>query len=160
MDPVSFLSAKIDSDDTEDLLMTILTSHLFMALCFFFLICTSHGNDTIGQRFATFTFFPMKENETLLSSFLANTAFRVFVVTGVRQYTTLIFASWTRGSISYQQAVIARNSEIFFKIADISFFDYIFIISVIVTCITIAFKGSGRIRYNDIIEEKGVKQGG
>lgn len=110
MNPLGFLSAKIDSDDTEDLLMTILESQLFMALCFFFVICTSHGNDTIGQRFATFTFYPMKENETLLSSFLANTALRVFVVTGVRQYTVMIFASWTRGSISYQQSVVARNT--------------------------------------------------
>lgn len=41
-----------------------------------------------------------------------------------------------------------------FKIAGTSIFDYLFILSVIVTIIIIAVNGSGRIRYNDIIDGK------
>ena len=89
------------NSDNKDLVITILISHIFMACSFFMLISTGHGNETIGQRFATFTFYPMKENETLLSSFLANTAFRNVVVTGVKQYAVIMFANWTRDSISY-----------------------------------------------------------
>ena len=48
----------------------------------------------------------------------------------------------------------------FFSIGGVGFFDYMFIISVLATIITIAFKGSGRIRYNDIIDEKGKSQSG
>ena len=43
----------------------------------------------------------------------------------------------------------------FFKIAGVSVFDYLFLLSVITTIILIAINGSGRIRYNDLIDEKG-----
>ena len=73
-----------DSWSTTDLLYTILLSHIFMSFSIFFILTTHHGNSTIGQRFATITFYAMKENETLLNSFLANTAFNNVVSTGVK----------------------------------------------------------------------------
>ena len=51
-------------------------------------------------------------------------------------------------------ATLARDSRLFLKIAGVSFFDYVFLISVFATLIIIAINGSGRIRYNDIIEDK------
>ena len=57
-------------------------------------------------------------------------------------------------------AIMAKDSRIFFTIAGISFFDFVFLISVIATLIIIAINGSGRIRYNDIIEEKKNKDAG
>lgn len=69
---------------TTDLLLTILISNIFIGISIFFILTTHHGNDTVGQRFATITFYAMKENETLLNSFLANTAFNNVVCTGVK----------------------------------------------------------------------------
>lgn len=43
----------------------------------------------------------------------------------------------------------------YFKIAGVSVFDYLFLLSVVTTIILIASNGSGRIRYNDLIDEKG-----
>ena len=57
-------------------------------------------------------------------------------------------------------AILAHDSRIFFDIADISFFDFVFLTSVVATMIIIAINGSGRIRYNDIIEEKKNKDAG
>lgn len=67
---------------------------------------------------------------------------------------------WTRGSDTYAIALLAKDSKIFFKIAGISVFDYVFLLSVVGTMIIIAINGSGRIRYNDIIEEKNNKAKG
>jgi len=97
----------------------------------------------------------MKENETLLNSFLANGTLLNVVCCGVKQYTAHMFDAWTAGSLTYEQAIIAKDSRMFFKIAGVSVFDYLFLLMVITTIILIAVNGSGRIRYNDLIDEKG-----
>ena len=66
-----------------------------------------------------------------------------------------MFDAWTAGSKTYEQAIMAKHSKIFFKIGGISIFDYVFLLAVVITIILIAINGSGRIRYNDLIEEKG-----
>ena len=144
-----------ESWSTEDLLFFILLSHIFIGISIFFILTTHHGNATVGQRFATITFYAMKENETLLNSFLANTAFNNVVCTGVKQYMVMMFDLWTRGSISYEEAIITRHSRMFFRLAGASVFDYIFMIAVIVTILIISINGSGRIRYNDILDKSG-----
>ena len=104
-----------ESDNsTTSLVLTIVMSHIFISLSFFFIVATAHGNTTVGQRFATFTFYAMRENETLLNSFLANSAFNNVVSTGVKQYAINMFSDWTRGSILYEEAIITRNTRIFF----------------------------------------------
>lgn len=133
---------------------------MFVGMCLFFLKSSAHGNETIGVRFATFTFYAMKENETLFSAFIANGTFRNVAITGVKQYSILMFNSWTRGSVGYKEAILQNHSRIWFKIAGTSIFDYLFILAIIMTIIIIAVKGSGRIRYNDIIDGKSGKAQG
>ena len=142
-------------ESSTDLIMSIVLSHIFIALSLFFVKVTSHGNTEIGQRFATITFYPMHLDETLLNSFIANGAFRNAVCIGVKQYAVRMFDAWTKGSISYQEAILINNTKLWLKIADISIFDFIFLLAIIVTIIIIAINGSGRIRYNDILDEKG-----
>ena len=40
------------------------------------------------------------------------------------------------------------------RIKDTSIFDYMILTSVVLTCVLIAIRGSGRIRYNDAIDDK------
>ena len=96
----------------------------------------------------------MPEQETLLNSFLANTALMNVVSCGVKQYAAITFSTWCEGSFTYELAILAKNSKLYFHIEGISIFDVILIISVIATLIIIAVNGSGRIRYNDIIDAK------
>lgn len=72
------------SQSTENLLLNILMSQIYIFLACFFIVVTHHGNFTVGQRFATFTFYAMEEQETLLSALLANGAFYNVVSIGVR----------------------------------------------------------------------------
>ena len=143
-------------DTTLDLLMTILLAHLFIFFSFFFIMTTQHGNSTVGERFATPTFNAMDEGETLLSSWLLNGALHNVICTGVKQYAVMMFDGWTRGTISYETAVLTNHTSLFFTIANVSIFDYVFLLSAITTVIIIACNGSGRIRYNDILDEKGT----
>ena len=40
------------------------------------------------------------------------------------------------------------------RIKDTSIFDYMILTSFVLTCVNIAIRGSGRIRYNDAIDDK------
>ena len=141
-------------DTTKQLLYELCLSHIYYFISFFYISATFIGNTTVGQRFALFTFYAMPEQETLLNSFLANTALMNVVSCGVKQYATITFSTWCEGSFTYELAILAKNSKLYFHIEGISIFDVILIISVIATLIIIAVNGSGRIRYNDIIEAK------
>lgn len=72
------------SDSTSSMLLFLCLSHFFVFLAFFFINATVVGNTTMGERFATFTFYPMEKEQTLLNSFLANTAYKNMVCTGVK----------------------------------------------------------------------------
>jgi len=52
----------------------------------------------------------MKENETLLNSFLANGTLLNVVCCGVKQYAAQMFDAYTAGSLTYEQAVLAKHS--------------------------------------------------
>lgn len=96
----------------------------------------------------------MKENETLLNQFIANVAFHNVVTIGALHYATLIYFEWTRSSMVLRIAFYNRYNLMNLRIGDISIFDYIILASILCTCISIAVRGSGRIRYNDMILDK------
>ena len=54
----------------------------FGASCLFLIWITYHGNKSIGQRHAVFTYHYMQENETLFNAFLANIAIKSIVSMG------------------------------------------------------------------------------
>lgn len=49
-----------------------LANIIFIFLSLYFLICNIKGNSTLGFRFASPLFYPMRENETLFASFMFN----------------------------------------------------------------------------------------
>ena len=147
-----------EADTTKQLLYALLLSHIYLFMSYFYIVATFHGNVTVGQRFALFTFYAMPEQETLLNSFMANTALLNVVSCGVKHYAANTFSTWCQGSFTYEIAVLTKNSKLFFTVYDVSIFDIILLISVIATLIIIAINGSGRIRYNDIIDEKSKRK--
>ena len=96
----------------------------------------------------------MKESETLLNSFISNTTFKSLVSMGSLQFTTMIFFEWTRGAMVLQIAVLNSSSLMSIKIYGTNLFPWVFFLSVIISLISIAIRGSGRIRYNDAIVDK------
>ena len=138
--------------------LTILTCFLYCVANLYFIWVTHHGNHTIGQRHAFFTFYHMKENETLLNSFIANTTFKSLVSMGAIQYCTCIFFYWTRNSMALRIALYNQNSLMNLKIKGTSLFDCVLLASAVAACVVIALRGSGRIRYNDAISSKAERK--
>ena len=51
-------------------------------------------------------------------------------------------------------ALYNKNCLMHLRIGTQSIFDYILLATVIVACVIIAIRGSGRIRYNDVYHDK------
>ena len=66
----------------------------------------------------------------------------------------LIFETWTRGSMAQRIAIFNRSTIMNPRVNDVGIFDYLFVVSLVISLISIAIRGSGRIRYNDIILNK------
>ena len=64
------------------LISEIGTCVLFCLANFYVIWVTFHGNYTLGQRHAFFTFYHMQGGETLLSSLIVNTTFKSLVSMG------------------------------------------------------------------------------
>ena len=73
---------------------------------------------------------------------------------GSLQFTTMIFFEWTRGAMVLRIAVLNSRSLMSIKIYGTNLFHWVFFLSVIISLISIAIRGSGRIRYNDAIVDK------
>mmetsp|Transcript_21119 Transcript_21119/g.25994 ORF Transcript_21119/g.25994 Transcript_21119/m.25994 type:complete len:117 (-) Transcript_21119:394-744(-) len=95
--PISLFGRIINAMEDEDgstttvFLLELLESTLFSLMVLYFIWVTQRGNYTIGQRHALFTFYLMKENETLLDSFIVNVAINNIVSIAAIHYTSLIF---------------------------------------------------------------------
>ena len=136
------------------LILMIVLVFLFDLIALYFIWVTNHGNSTIGQQHALFTFYHVKENETLLNAFIANIAFNNLVSMAALHYTTLIFYTWTQGCVVLRIAMFNKWSVMNLNIKGYNIFDCICILSVLLTLVSIAVRGSGRIRYNDVILDK------
>ena len=142
------------SESTGLMFMSMLASLLFLFSNLYFIWITHHGNKTLGQRHAFFTFYHMRENETLLNSFIANTMFKSLVSIGALQWTVLLYAEWTKGSFVTTIAVFNESNSMNVRLFNTSIFDYLLLIFVLIALISIGIRGSGRIRYNDVIMDK------
>ena len=73
-----------EEHSTTLLFYSLAVAHIFTGISFFFIMAAFHGNLTVGKRFATFTFYHMQNQETLLNSFLVNTTLMNVMSCGVK----------------------------------------------------------------------------
>ena len=52
--------------------LTFIIALIFLSLAMYLLSVAKKGNETLGYRFATFTFYSMQPNETLANAFIFN----------------------------------------------------------------------------------------
>jgi len=131
---------------------------LFIYLAIYAQYATQKGNSYYGYRSGAFTFYAMTPNETQFNSFLFNACLDITVCNAVVMIFVLFLPSYTGYSIVGFIMHAVYGSEIFGRIAGVSFFLYIFVIMSIVTIVGLAIKGSDRIRYHDEFA-KLIKQG-
>ena len=113
VNPLDILQEYINKQTDEDTFVLIAEmgiSTLFIMTAIYFIKATHHGNKTIGQRHAFFTFYAMHENETLLNSFIANISLNNVVSMGAIQYCVMLFSMWGRKSQALKIALYNRNA--------------------------------------------------
>ena len=143
---------------TTVFMLELFTQLLFYTLCLFLIWVTQHGNSTIGFRHALFTFYLMKDGETLFDSFMANIAINNIVSLASIQYSSLIFYQWTKNSLVLRDAMFNKWSVMNLNVKGYRIFDCVFILFFIASLINIALRGSGRIRYGDAILDKEARK--
>ena len=75
---------------------------IFICMAMYLMAVVMKGNTTIGFRFASPTFYPMRTNETLLSSFLFNIAILNACNLGITMYCVNTFKIYTEKSYIYK----------------------------------------------------------
>ena len=79
-----------------------LANIIFICMAMYLVAVVMKGNTTIGFRFASPTFYPMRTNETLLSSFLFNIAILNACNLGITMYCVNTFEIYTGKSYIYK----------------------------------------------------------
>jgi hypothetical protein len=78
--------------------MGYLANILFIGISIYILICSIKGNSTLGFRFASPLFYPMRENETLFNSFIFNVLILNTNSLGVFYFLVYFLSGYTEGS--------------------------------------------------------------
>ena len=162
--PIVMLGKKITEEIEENgytttvLLLELLTQMLYFLMSIFLMWVSQHGNMTIGKRHALFTFYMMKESETLFDSFIVNIVINNIVSFAAIHYTSLVFWQWTKHSFVLKIAMFNKWSVMNLNFKDYNIFDIIFIGFLIGALVNIAIRGSGRIRYGDAILDREARK--
>lgn len=82
--------------------MGYLANILFLAISLYILICSVKGNSTLGFRFASPLFYPMRENETLFNSFIFNVLILNSNSLGIFYFLVYFLSGYTEGSYIYR----------------------------------------------------------
>jgi hypothetical protein len=103
-------NAEIDYPDIPNILLKFCmdgkqyyaANVIFICMAVYMFAVVMKGNTTIGFRFASPTFYPMRTNETLLSSFLFNIAICNACNLGIVMYCVNTFKIYTQKSYIYK----------------------------------------------------------
>ena len=92
---------------------------IFISMALYLLAVTIKGNSTLGFRFASPLFYPMRENETQMNAFVFNVLLLNACSLGITEYCSVKFPSYTRGkTYIYNITMIFEYSDFMFWIIE------------------------------------------
>lgn len=131
---------------------------VFMCSVLYLLAVTQKGNQTIGFRFASPTFYPMRPNETQLSSFLFNILILNCSSLGVTLFGCSQMSAYTSRSYLYKYMLIFQYSDFMFYITQNLVIGQLMAILCVLTILLNYCKGSYRLRFSDLAKKYGKKE--
>ena len=131
---------------------------IFTIIALYLLWATMKGNIKFGLRFFWFTFYPLRPNETFLSSFIFN-AFMISVWTmSLLQFLVTCFTQYTLNTDAYLIFEVQIRHLWFFKwFWDSKFFPWILIIWIVIAFFYLIFKPVERLSLEDQIKNKDLE---
>ena len=131
---------------------------IFICMAVYLFTVTFKGNTTIGFRFASPTYYPMRPNETLLSSFLFNIAILNACNLGITMYCVNTFKYYTFKSYIYKFTQTFIYSNFMYYITTENLVQQI-ILFLSLICILLNYcKGGYRLRFKDLEKQFGNKK--
>lgn len=124
-----------------------LCNFIFVTLALYLLAATIKGNSTLGFRFASPTFYPMRSNETQMNSFVFNVLILNACSLGITQFCCQQMPSYTKKTFIFQMTIYVRYSDFMFKITEN---DLVGKTSLFLSVLTIIFnicKGGYRLKF-------------
>lgn len=113
----------------------------------YLLAVTFKGNQTIGFRFASPTFYPMRANETQLNSFMFNILILNASSLGATMYVCDQLDAYTKKSFLYSFTLLFKYSDIMFYFTENLVIGQIITILSFLTVLLNLSKGGYRLRF-------------
>jgi hypothetical protein len=76
LDPILKMTELLNQEDASSVfIVEICLNIMFSLMTIYVMSAIASGNETIGFRYALFTYYPQRENETLFNAFMVNVFF-------------------------------------------------------------------------------------
>ena len=113
------------------------------------------GNEYLGYRFATFTFYSMQPNETLANAFIFNAFLNNALQAAVCQYMLESMTFYATGSnaLLMTYKIKYSTSMIYYK-EKVNMFTFALLFFSSITLISLIIKGAGRMNFSEITGKK------
>mmetsp|Transcript_8545 Transcript_8545/g.14409 ORF Transcript_8545/g.14409 Transcript_8545/m.14409 type:complete len:160 (-) Transcript_8545:4-483(-) len=123
----------------------------FVSMAFYLLAVTIKGNATLGFRFASPLFYPMRENETQFNSFMFNVLLLNACSLAITEYSGLSMEYYTMGNTYlFQMTQLLLYSDLMFYITRVGLIRATIITLSALTILFNVMKGSYRLRFQDL----------
>lgn len=123
---------------------------IFLLLTFFLQAVGKKGNETLGYRFATFTFYSMQPNETLANAFIFNALLNCALQAAIVQYLLQSMTYYANNSNALLMSYKIRYSNMmcYFK-GRINIFEALLLLFSILTVLSLIWQGANRINFTE-----------
>ena len=98
--------------------LSYMANVIFVAMTLYLFATTFKGNQTIGFRFASPTFYPMRSNETQLNAFMFNILILNASSLGATMFCCEQLNSYTSKSYLYKYTTLFKYSDFMFWLTD------------------------------------------
>lgn len=130
--------------------LTFINALIFFLLFIYLQAVSRKGNETLGYRFATFTFYSTEPNETLAEAFIFNALLNCALQAAIVQYLLESMTFYAAGSnallISYR---IKYSSMMIYYDEKVNMFSFLLLFFSAITVISLVYQGANRINFTD-----------
>lgn len=135
--------------------LTFINGVLFFLLFLYLQAVSRKGNETLGYRFACFTFYAMETNETLANAFIFNAFLNCFLQAAQVQYLLESMTFYATGSNAALMSYKIKYSKmmIYYK-EKVNMFSFFLIGFSIITLLAMVIAGANRIDFTQLKAKK------
>jgi hypothetical protein len=120
--------------------LTFINALIFFMLTIYLQAVSRKGNETLGYRFATFTFYSMQSNETLADAFIFNALLNCALQAAIVQYLLESMTFYAAGSNALRMSYEIKYSTmmVYYK-EKVNMFSFLLLFFSAITVISLVY---------------------